>query len=335
MRSGAIGLLLAAVPAMASHVTVTLNVPTGDRWVYPFGPGGGTELRIPSFSAVGAPGFDDRDSQALFFWDTDGSGLVASGAGAGSYRVVSAKLRIRTSSNNTFRYDATSDSYQSHLATTDSSYVADSDPGSAIELFGVGFRNQFLAQEFNENSPFPFGSQVEGSRNAYAAVYDENGVATDVSNQVRDRFDVTPFAVGLTSTVAPGAYVPTETEFEFAINSCDPAVQAYLARGLNSGRLYLMVSSLAAASGGPGGGVGGEYPDFITKEDSPSLSAKLELTIRTGSAADLTGDDLVEFDDFLAFFNAFDTSAPEADVNVDCVVDFADFLAFFNAFDAG
>jgi hypothetical protein len=49
----------------------------------------------------------------------------------------------------------------------------------------------------------------------------------------------------------------------------------------------------------------------------------------------LTGDDLVEFDDFLAFFNAFDTSAPEADVNADCVVDFADFLAFFNAFDAG
>jgi probable HAF family extracellular repeat protein len=51
--------------------------------------------------------------------------------------------------------------------------------------------------------------------------------------------------------------------------------------------------------------------------------------------ADVSGDHAVDFADFLAFFNAFDTDGPAADVNRDNTVDFADFLAFFNGFDAG
>lgn len=335
MKSVALGLLLSVAGiASASTVTLTINVPTGDRWNYPFAPGAGSELRIPTFSAVGAPGFDDRDAQALFFWDTDTSGTLASGLGVDQYRVVSARVTLQTSTGQAFRYDPTPDSYRSYLFPNDAQYVADADAGSPIELFGVAFRNQFQTQEFNENSPFPFGSQVEGSRNAYAAVFDASGLPTDVSNQVRDRFEADAFAIGQTSSVAPGAYVPTETLFVFDVNTCDAGVQAYLARGLNAGRVYLIASSLAPAQGGPSGGSGGEYPDFITKEDSPSQAATLELVVKIGSPADIDGNSDVDFGDFLGFFNAFDLLNPAADINADCQVDFADFLEFFNAFDA-
>lgn len=335
MKSVALAMFVSAAGiASASTVTLTLNVPTGDRWNYPFAPGAGNELRIPTFSAVGAPGFDDRDAQALFFWDTDAVGNIASGLGVDQYRVVSARMTLQISTDVAFRYDPTADTYRNYLFPTDPQYIADADAGSPIELFGVGFRNQFQTQEFNENSPFPFGSQVEGSRNAYAAVFDAGGAATDVSNQVRDRFDVDAFAIGLTTSVVPGAYVPTETLFVFDVNTCDAGVQAYLARGLNAGRIYLTATSLAPAQGGPGGGTGGEYPDFITKEDSPSQAATLELVVKVGSPADIDGNDDVDFGDFLAFFNAFDLLDLDADINADCQVDFGDFLAFFNAFDA-
>lgn len=50
--------------------------------------------------------------------------------------------------------------------------------------------------------------------------------------------------------------------------------------------------------------------------------------------ADITGDAGVDFGDFLAFFNAFDTGDLHADITGDGSVEFGDFLAFFNAFDA-
>jgi photosystem II stability/assembly factor-like uncharacterized protein len=52
-------------------------------------------------------------------------------------------------------------------------------------------------------------------------------------------------------------------------------------------------------------------------------------------SADITNDGLVDFADFLEFFNAFDVAGPDADVNGSGEVDFADFLDFFNGFDIG
>ena len=50
---------------------------------------------------------------------------------------------------------------------------------------------------------------------------------------------------------------------------------------------------------------------------------------------DFNQDDTIDFSDFLAFFNAFDTGDPVGDINADGAVDFSDFLFFFNAFDSG
>jgi hypothetical protein len=51
--------------------------------------------------------------------------------------------------------------------------------------------------------------------------------------------------------------------------------------------------------------------------------------------ADLTNDGAVDFSDFLAFFNAYDTGERLADLDGVPGTDFGDFLAFFNIFDGG
>jgi hypothetical protein len=51
--------------------------------------------------------------------------------------------------------------------------------------------------------------------------------------------------------------------------------------------------------------------------------------------ANINCDESVNFGDFLAFFNCYDTETPCADIDGNPGVDFGDFLAFFNAYDAG
>lgn len=51
--------------------------------------------------------------------------------------------------------------------------------------------------------------------------------------------------------------------------------------------------------------------------------------------ADLTGDDLVDLQDFFAFFGCFDLTTPCADIDLDGSVDLNDFFAFLNALDTG
>jgi hypothetical protein len=50
---------------------------------------------------------------------------------------------------------------------------------------------------------------------------------------------------------------------------------------------------------------------------------------------DFNGDGIVDFNDVLAFLNAFNASGPEADMDGDGVIDFNDFLAFLNRYNAG
>lgn len=324
----------AAGVASGSDVTVQFSQPTGDRWMYPFGQGPGAELRAPSFSTIGQTMFDDRDSEFLVMYDTDGAVQLASGAPPESYRVRSVRLRVFTSSDLTFEYDPTPDSVRNFLPQSNPNFVADVDAGRTVDLFGVGFRNQFVNVEFQENSPFPFGSTTKGTRNAYPAVFDEAGVPTDVSNDVVQQIDYTPFAIGTIAGVTPGHKVPALSEMVFDVSVCDPAVRAYVRRGLSVGRLYFLVSTLQPGTGGPGGGSGVTYPDFVTKEAFPGFSAKLEVTVTIGDLADVTGDGEVELDDFFGFFNAFDAGSTDADVNADCAVDLVDFFDFLNAWAA-
>ena len=55
--------------------------------------------------------------------------------------------------------------------------------------------------------------------------------------------------------------------------------------------------------------------------------------LRTAVPADCSGE--VDFSDFLAYFNCYDTLQPCADIDGSTEVDMADFCDFFNAFDQG
>lgn len=51
--------------------------------------------------------------------------------------------------------------------------------------------------------------------------------------------------------------------------------------------------------------------------------------------ADLNGDGLIDFADYLEFLNLFDAMDPRADFNHDGFIDFVDYLEFLNHYDAG
>lgn len=51
--------------------------------------------------------------------------------------------------------------------------------------------------------------------------------------------------------------------------------------------------------------------------------------------ADLTGDEIVDFTDYLAFLNLLEAQDPRADFNGDGMIDFSDYLVFLIHYDAG
>lgn len=280
MRVGAwiVGAATAATAGgVACGQTVHYPVPTFDRWNYPFNSQGGAGTEALVFGVLGALGvgqFDDRDGQFLTAWSTAGN--FAPGLGAANYEIISARVTatIDPRFGNAFAYDPTADSYRTFLDPSDPDYVADGDVGRPIELFGTGYRNGFTAASFGENGPFAFGNPTaEGVRNAYAR--DLTGV--DASNNVRDRFEATAMAIGQ-APVAPGALVPGASAIAFDLDVSNPAIEAYIQGGLNSGTLSFTISSLHdGAFGGPP-----TFPGFMTKESSqlPVMPATLDLTVR-------------------------------------------------------
>lgn len=338
---GVIGLSVAAGTAGAQPTLVEYATPTLDRWMYPFGGTPGTELRAPIFGALNVPGFDDRDGQFLVGWDTAGD--VPAGEALERYRVVSVIVRASISDGEQFHYDPTADPIEVYYEEGDAEKIADEDIGHPVELFGAGYRNGWTVSTFEETSPFggvPEVPPAEGARNVFAAVFDMEGNATDVSRQVRFKQQATAAAVGTTDAVAPGELVPTNAEFTFEVDLCDPTARAYFARSLRAGRVNVVITGLHPAEGGPGGGTGDPlYPVFYTKEnplaqDPLFRMGELELRVFTGHPGDYDQNGTVNSLDFLAFLNAFNDGDAGADFDGNCIINTLDFIAFLNAFNS-
>ena len=336
--SGLLGITIAA-GAAAQPINYAASA-SGDRWMYPFNFSNGFEITAPTFGAILQPGFDDRDSQVIATWETAAS--IPPGEGVERYHIDRVVVRAAVANNLVWRYDATPDPTASYYPSSDPAYVADTDTGRPVELFGVGYRNGASAATWTEFSPFSNGvpnpPPAENWRDAFAAVFDGGGAATDVSNQVRERWQPAAMAIGRTDAVAPGALVPIDTVVEFEVDLCDPTTRAYFARALDLGRLHLAITSLEPASGGPGGGSGGEYPRFYTKENpatsNPALRISIEIDARVGKRADVNADTTVDILDFLDFIDAFGNADIFADYDGNCEVDILDFLDFINDFGA-
>lgn len=327
--------------AAAQPFSGTISQPSIDRWNYPFASQPGAEQSVPVFAAIRQAGFDDRDALFLLTFNTDG--LVPTGLNPDRYAVSRVRVTAWTSSDNQFRYDPSFDSVRTSYDPADPQFLPDADAGKPIELFPVGYRNNWTALTYQESSaysPFPPFPPQEGVRNVFAAVYDEAGLATDVGRHVRQQFEAPPLAIGQTDDVTPGELVPAGTAFTFDADVTSAPAQAYFARGFAQGRLPLIISGLQAASGGPGGGTGDpNYPSFFTKENATAqiagYIARVDIEVIAYPGADFNFDGGVDGSDVEAFFLAWEAGETIADFNIDGGVDGNDVEAFFVAWENG
>jgi hypothetical protein len=268
---------LCGIAGASNAATISVGL---DRWMYPFAFTGGTRNLSPTFGAVGTPGFDNRDAQFLIGFDT--SSLIPMGRGAKQYQINAVTVRAMVGSPSGFEYDPTYDAFRTYLPDTDPEALDDTDVGRPIELFGVGFRNGYTQFSFgpNDSQPpgfeesSPFGVQDVGTRNAYPLSFVSAGTGIDVSNNIDDRIESHPWAIGV-AALAPGAPVMDNTSFAFAVDLTNPDVRSYLQRGLNEGTLGFAISSMHAASqaGGP------PVPQFLTRENTDAGAAPAVLEI--------------------------------------------------------
>ncbi len=328
---GLVAVMATGSLAYGQPIVVERSSPSVDRWNYPFNATPGFRTVASTFAAVGFPDFDDMDAQFVIGFDTGGD--VPIGLNPRRYSITQAEVTVTTMSGGVFRFDPTSDPFESFLPGADPDFIADADTGRPLELFGVGFRNGFSADTWQENSPFqqaPFGFWNR-TRNAFATDF-FGGSPRDVSNFVRDRIDAGAFAVGQAS-VTPGAFVPANTEFTFTIDLSNADALMYVREALSGGRLLLTVASLHQA---PTEGSGPQtWPDYFTKEnkfaEAFGFAPTLRLVVEIRPAADLNGDGAVDGTDLLILLNQFG-GAGSADINNDGVVDGTDLLLLLNEF---
>jgi hypothetical protein len=274
-------LVSAVSVATVKGATATVSL---DRWMYPFAFTGGTRELAPTFGAAGTPDFDNRDGQFLIVFDT--SSAVAPGLGAANYQINSVTIRAMVGSPAGFAYDPTYDSYRTYLPAADAEFLTDSDAGRPVELHGVGFRNGYTTFSFgpNDGQPpgfeesSPFGAPGVGTRNVFPLGFLTPGSGTDVANNVTDRKESNPWAIG-TVLLGPGDPVPDNAMLSFAIDLANDDIRDYLQSGLNDGVLGFAITSLHTASQGGGGP---PTPQFITRENmsAGAMPAMLEIDVQ-------------------------------------------------------
>lgn len=229
-------------------------------------------------------GSEDRLGQAIFGWDLAGAGIPA-GVGMQNYAITRVTVRFNQMENNVVVFDSSYDSYRTYLPPTDPDYLPDSDPGRPLELYGLGLRNGYTdlavsgaisGTSYGEGSPFG-AAGGEHARHAYAYSPGSPRMDGDVSENVTERFESAPFAIGASSEVTPGDTIPGDTFLTFEIHLSNPGVLDYFRDALNEGELGLALSSLHPTTFDGGGG-SGVFPRFSTREVAvPFLVPQLEI----------------------------------------------------------
>jgi hypothetical protein len=299
--------------------------------MYPFEFGmGGTRPVAPTFASFD-PRFDTRDAEFLLGWNT--ATVVPTGASPARYVLRRARLLLPVAADRTFLYDPTYDPIRTYLPTNDPARLPDTDAGRPVEVFGVGFRGGFTSATYLESSSFgqvgAFTSNTIsiGTRNAFAAQFDTNGVLVDVANHVGQLnlnwtnapFEAAAWAIGTTTNAAPGEFVPIDSVFSFDLDLSDPLIHGSLARSLSEGRLRLMVSSLSPAQqitpGGTGLGGVGSYPQWSTRENLLTAGPSIELEGTYIGTADSDADGLPDDWERLHFGDLTATAAGDPDAD--------------------
>ena len=331
-----------ATPVRSEVINVSFDEPTLDRWMYPFSANPGFQTFASIFGAITDqevgfdPGFDNRDGQMLIGFDT--STVVPAGLGAGSYTITATSVFLTVKTDEAFGYDPTLDLWASWLASGDPAFVADRDPGRAVELFGAGFRDGWSASTFPEDGPFCAAcscfppSVCKSLRNVYPIDFDLACASGDVSNNVDEQTDPVPWAIATNAALNQGQLVPIDTELTFAVNVADPCIQAYLQAALDVGMLDFVVTSIFLAVPQQEGG----FPKIYTKEDSLVQlgivsAARLTMTVEViDCPTDVNGDGVVNVLDLIDLLLCFGQPAVPGcepqDVNGDGAVNVLDLI---------
>ena len=320
--------------AHAQVIETLYTSPSLDRWNYPFNGSPGTRFEMPSYAAIETPGFDDHDAQVLLGFDT--SGEIVPGLGAGEYQVLSVTVTMTMSNDDDFIYDPTHDTFDTYGELGE---PFDTDPGRPLNLWLTGYRDGHDQTTYMETTLFGLVADVppaQGMRSAFAAIFDDLGVPTDISNNLKEQFEAVPLAIGQSDSINPGDTVPADTTFSFTFTPCELGEHNELGKMLDLGQVRFSVSSLQPATGSPGGGGGVVYPIWYSRENPLAqilgYEPTLDIRVRVGSPGDYNGDGNRDFFDVSAFLTDFGISDPAADINGDCSFDFFDVSAFLTAF---
>ena len=253
-----------------------------DRWMYPFNVTAGSRTSGSTFGALGNPSFDDRDAQVIIGFDTLVAGVPADYDPAQyEIRSISVTLSTSTPTEQSFHLDSTYDEY---LTYVDPAF--DTDIGRPVELYGVGARNGFTSPSlsdamtgtpfFEEDEAFGFpGPPASEQRNVFPSDYNK-GVSRDISNNVRNSFDPSPWAIGTVSGLNDGEQVPVDSQMIFSVDTENLYAMRYLQDGLSRGTLFFAITSMHSAALGSGNGI----PAFHLKDTnggSAGQTARLSL----------------------------------------------------------
>ena len=346
---------------LASGATASWITPALDTFSYTNASGPGGRILGPSFTG----GLDlDSDSQQfeahpkdlparlgmpLVAFDT--SSQISPGLPSTRYQInsVTFTLKMRNGSGGELQYDPNPISNAAILNEVTGSGTTTLRP---MELYGVGFRDGYTGYSFEgaaggikpfSESIHPYASS-DGGYIPYPIVGSavQIGQYVDVSNSLTGGFsataagnttapfDVTPWAIGTTSSVSATNTILDDATFAFQVNLNLPGVLSYVQQSLAKGGLGFFVSSLHNSEEF---GVGGGYPQWFMKEAvgvfGDAVPATLSVNYQILSLpGDYDGNGIVNADDYSKWKTSFGTSVAAgsgADGNGNGIVDAADY----------
>lgn len=321
---------------MAQEFQGVLTTPSADRWNYGFNQTPGGRNIASAFGYTGTLyEFDDRDGLITIAFDT--TELVPSGSGAENYIVDSIELQITLSSNFDSGYDPTQDEWQTHRQPEDPEYSPDEDSGRPVELFATSFRNGYSSETWAEDSPFsPTGPFGDGIRNAFAVELMPDSSLRDVSNNVLNGFTPRSLAVGEVDGIQPGDMIPEGSILRFSVDTSLAENQAWLAAGLEEGRLIFTISSLVEAEK-----QGGDFIEFYMREnplvqafvrDAANLTIEGSTQSECTDLGDLNHDCQIDGADIGLLLSMWGTFDPEGDLSGDGFINGEDLGLLLAAF---
>lgn len=306
--------VIAGIPVgPATHV---FDIPSDDRWHYPFNGTPGYRAVASVFGAAGNSGFNDRDATLIIAWNT--TTTIRPGGPIGDYNVFAVTITLSNVENSDWQVDLTADEWWTCDVNGDGTINADgiargepgdtdgesddADAGRPLELFGVGYGPTYTASSWNEFSPFVGGSgEADTARDPFPFTYEqtlltplhvEDNVA-GLHNEAASvgSFTPIPWAIGEPMGYTPGNQpAPFDVVFDVNLSSADDAVRRYFQEQLSQGRVAVCITSLYEASFM---GSQNSFPVFFTKEGAPLNPLAHAPRLEIVTCAEIPGD----FDD--------------------------------------